>query len=286
MAEQFLQPRSVTEACEILADHPEGVIVAGGQSLTPLLRAGLMDPDTFIDVSRIDDFKGITVTDGELRIRAGTTWARLHESDVLAEHAPAVRELSGQIGDLQVRNRGTIGGSLSHADPATDMGALLLCFDCEVVCRSRDGQRTIPIEEFFVGMFETPMRADELLTDVRITPLDAPGGSHYEKFEIRQGGFSTVGVGTTVEFSADGETFETVRVGLANCGDTPLLVPGTTDLAAGEPVDGSDVVEAVGDRVKAAADPVNDEYATAEYKERVARNLAIKSINRIIEQQR
>ena len=274
----FYQPETVEEACNLLEAHPDAIIAAGSQSLTPLLRADMIDPDSFIDVSRIEEMAGIDIGDAELRLGAGTIWKDINESDALAEVAPAIQTLAGEIGDVQVRNRGTIGGSLAHADPAADMGALLLCYDTEVTCESTAGSRTVPLEEFFFGMFMTDLKEEELLTSVQIARPNAPFAGAYEKFEIRQGGFSTVGVGATVELSPHGDQFESITVGLANCADMPIAVDVAADVVAGEPVDSDTVFEEIANLVEETADPIGDEYASAEYKQRVAGRLAMQCV--------
>jgi carbon-monoxide dehydrogenase medium subunit len=197
----------------------------------------------------------------------------------LREVAPAIADLAGEIGDVQVRNRGTIGGSLAHADPAADMGALLLCYDTTIEAASASGTRTVPLEEFFFGMFMTELTESELLTAVSVSLPASPFGGAYEKYEIRQGGFSTVGVGATAELSADGEQYESITIGLANCGDMPIAVTVDGAPLAGEPVDSDTVRDHVTDQVTQAADPIDDEYSSAEYKERVAGRLASRCLD-------
>lgn len=278
----FYQPTTVEEACDLLEENPDAIIAAGSQSLTPLLRANMIDPDSFIDVSRIDEMTGIDVSGDRIEIGAGTTWKDVYESDALAEAAPAIKALAGEIGDVQVRNRGTIGGSLAHADPAADMGALLLCYDTEIVCESATGSRMAPIEEFFFGMFMTELTEEELLTSVHVTQPDQPFAGAYEKFEIRQGGFSTVGVGATVTLSQGGEQFESISVGLANCADMPIAIEIDADVVEGEPTDSDRVLDEVADVVQDIADPIGDEYASAEYKEQVAGRLAKRCVDKAV----
>lgn len=281
MSKAFLQPESIDEACELIADNPDAKVIAGGQSLTLLLRTGVLDPDGFIDISDLNDIRYVEADDGYLRIGAGTTWAQLHRSDVAWEQLPTIPTLSGEIGDTQVRNRGTIGGSLSHADPAADMGALLLCYGTELVCRSADGERIVPLDEFFSGMFETALRPDELLVEVRIALPDPPErfGSHYEKYEHRKGGFSMVGVGVAVATEPNTDRIEELRIGLANCGDTPVTVSAAAECARGEALD-DDVMEDIEAAVTATADPMADANASREYKRRVAGKLAVRAVER------
>lgn len=282
MTEAFFRPESVEEACQLVADNPNAKLIAGGQSLSLLLRADMLDPDALIDISELDDLAYIEADGDHLRIGGGTTWAELHDSEVVRSNLPSVAEVSGEIGDVQVRNRGTIGGSLSHADPAADMGALLLCYDTEVVCQSADGKRAVPLEEFFGGMFETSLRKDELLTEVRVAPPDDRFGSHYEKFEYRKGGFSMVGVGATVELD-DESGIDRLQVCLANCGDTPFTVDEVTDLATGESLD-DDLRTEVERAVTDAADPIGGAHASRDYKQRVAGKLAVKAVERALEE--
>jgi carbon-monoxide dehydrogenase medium subunit len=281
MSKTFHQPASIDEACELVADNPDAKVIAGGQSLTLLLRTGILDPDGFIDISGLADIEYVETDDGVLRFGAGTTWAELHRSEVVREQLPSIPTLSGEIGDTQVRNRGTIGGSLSHADPAADMGTLLLCYDTELVCRSADGERVVPLEEFFTGMLETALSPDELLAEVRVTLPDTPErfGSHYEKYEHRKGGFSMVGVGAAVTTEPNTDRIEELRIGLANCGDTPMTVDAAAERARGEELD-DDVLNAIEAAVTDAADPMADANASREYKRRVAGKLAVRAVER------
>lgn len=284
MATRFHQPESTVEACRLIADNPEAKLIAGGQSLLPLLRTNVVDPSAFIDISRLDDLDYLDVDGDTLHIGAGTTWAQLVDSEVVGDRFPAVQALSGQIGDVQVRNRGTVGGSLSHADPATDMGALLLCYDTEVVCRSADETRVVPLEEFFQGMFETAVGEDELLTEVRVTEPDGQFGGHYEKYEQRKGGFSMVAAGAGVTM-ADHDRIEHLSVALANCGATPLRVDAVSELAAGSAVT-DELRSEIEQEITAAADPVGDGSASREYKKRVAGKIGVRAVDRAIEEAR
>lgn len=283
MAEQFFRPGSVDEACDLIADYPDAKLIAGGQSLSLLLRADMLDPEALIDISGLDDLSYIEADDDYLRIGGGTTWAALHNSDVAESTLPSVAKVSGQIGDVQVRNRGTIGGSLSHADPAADMGALLLCYDTEIVCQSANGRRVVPLDEFFQGMFETTLRDDELLTEVQVALPENPFGSYYEKFEYRKGGFSMVGVGATVKLDSDGERVDELRVGLANCGDTPLTVDEVTEQTASES-SGDDLLADIEKTVTEAADPLGDSNASRDYKKSIAGKLAAKAVENAVEE--
>jgi carbon-monoxide dehydrogenase medium subunit len=284
VATTFHQPESTDEACRLIADNPEAKLIAGGQSLLPLLRTNVLDPTAFIDISRLDNLDYISVDGDTLNVGAGTTWAELVDSEVVGDRFPTVQTLSGKIGDVQVRNRGTVGGSLSHADPATDMGALLLCYDTEVVCQSVDGTRVVPLEEFFQGMFETTVAEDELLTEVRVTEPDGQFGSHYEKYEKRKGGFSMVAVGAGVTM-ADHDRIENLSVALTNCGPTPLLVDPVSELAAGS-VFTDDLRSEIEQTITATADPIGDGSASREYKKRVAGKIGVRAIDRAIEEAR
>jgi carbon-monoxide dehydrogenase medium subunit len=190
--------------------------LAGGQSLLPLLKLRLGSADTLVDIGRLAELKGVRqLADGRLAVGAMTTYSELADSP--AQHYGLLRDALPTIGDIQVRNRGTIGGAVAHADPASDLSACLLALDAEIVARSVRGERTIPIDGFFVGPFTTALAADELITEVRLPGPRNDAGSAYVSLEQPASGYAMVGVAAVV-FVGPGDTIAAANIALAGVG--------------------------------------------------------------------
>ncbi len=227
-------------------------LLAGGQSLLPLLKLRLGSADTLVDIGRLTELKGVRqLADGRLAVGALTTYRELADSP--AQHYGLLGDALPTIGDVQVRNRGTIGGAVAHADPASDLPACLLALGAEIVARSVRGERTIPIDGFFVGPFATALAADELITEVRLPGPRNDAGSAYVSLEQPASGYALVGVAAVVFVAADG-TIAGANIALAGVGDhayraravEAALVgsdasPAAINAAAGHATDGVDV---------------------------------------------
>jgi carbon-monoxide dehydrogenase medium subunit len=243
---------SVDEALSLLLEHgADAKIIAGGQSLLPLMKLRLARPDRLIDIGRIDSLRGVRQTsDGRLAIGALTTYAQLLEERSVLGLALMADALP-RIADVQVRNRGTIGGAIAHADPAADMPAVLLALEAEVVVRSaRHGERTIPIGEFFDGAFSTALAPDELLTEIRLPSPSDSYGSAYQMLEQPASGFAIAGVAAVVGRSgsngpADGEV-DDVRVAVTGVGDKPYRASSVEKALRGTKLGSAAIGNAVG----------------------------------------
>jgi carbon-monoxide dehydrogenase medium subunit len=217
---EYLAPTSWDEAIALLNEYgPEAKVLAGGCSLIPLLKLRLAEPRVLIDLRRIGA-REVTLDEAGLRIGAMTRESTVEYAAIVAAHSPVLAETSSVIADPIVRNMGTVGGNLAHADPANDHPATMLALGATVVTRGRDGGRTIPIEDFFVDLFQTALRPDELLTEILI-PTPPPGtGAAYVKFERQVGDFPIVGVAAQVTV-ADG-VIQAARIGLTNVAPTAV----------------------------------------------------------------
>lgn len=222
----YSRASSIDEALSLLMEHgADAKVIAGGQSLLPLMKLRLARPDRLIDIGRIDSLRGVRETsDGRLAIGALTTYAQLLEDRSVMGLALMADALP-RIADVQVRNRGTIGGAIAHADPAADMPAVLLALEAEVVARSaHHGERTIPIGEFFDGAFSTALTPDELLTEIRVPAPSGSYGSAYRMLEQPASGFAIAGVAVVVGqpggSPADGP-IDDIRVAVTGVGDHP-----------------------------------------------------------------
>jgi carbon-monoxide dehydrogenase medium subunit len=230
---------TVGEALDLLSEHAgeETELLAGGHSLLPAMKSGLSSPDVLIDVSGIDRLHGVRVEDGSLRVGAMTTYSDLLDVDAAHEHAPAFTEAVSRVGDEQVRNRGTVGGNIAHADPASDLPGAALASDATVVAEGPDGERSIPVDEFFFGMYATALGPDEIVTRVDI-PSAAGAHGAYAKKPSPSSGYAMVGVAALVE--TDGETVTSARLGANGVLDHGVrLEAAEAELEGSSPDDGA-----------------------------------------------
>src|SRR3954447_6644537 len=219
---EYVAPGSVEEALQALAEHGDDAkIIAGGQSLLPVLRMRLNAPEWVIDIGRIDSLRGVRDEGDAIVIGAMTTHHDVMHDALVREHALLITKAATEVADAQVRHRGTFGGALAHADPAGDLGAPVLALGAEFVIAGAGGTRTVGADEFFVDLFETAIGEDEILTEVRI-PKHTGWGAHYEKFVRVAHQWPIVAIAVTVKGSID-----EARVGLTNMGPTPLRASAT-----------------------------------------------------------
>ena len=262
---EYAAPSSVEEALGLMSEHGDDAkILAGGQSLLPVLRMRLNAPEWVIDLSRIDSLRGITDTGDAIEIGAMTVHSDVLTNPLVAEHALLITKAVSHLADSQVRHRGTFGGALAHADPAGDLGAPALALGAEFVIQGPGGTRTVGADDFFVDLFETAIGDDELLTAVRI-PKHTGWGAHYEKFVRVAHQWPIVAVAATVQMS--GDTIAEARVGLTNMGSTPVRARGVEEALRGATTSG------IADAASKAADgtrPPSDLNGDAAYRTHLA----------------
>ncbi|MHB1433109.1 MAG: FAD binding domain-containing protein [Streptosporangiaceae bacterium] len=245
----YVKPGSVAEAAQALASGGEDAkVIAGGQSLLPLLRLRLSFPDVLVDVGGIDELRGVTDAGDSLLIGARTTHYQVVHDPLIAEHCGLLAQAAATVADPAVRHRGTLGGSLAHGDPAGDLPAVVLALDGTMVARSGRGERDIPAAEFFVDYLTTALAPDEILTGVRVPKLGPGWGYRYEKFHRTAQAWATVGVAALVRRS-NGHVAE-ARIGLTNMGSVPVRASAAEAAAAG--------VEATAAALTAAAQSASD----------------------------
>ena len=269
----YLAPTSVDEALEALAAAGDDVkVLAGGQSLLPILRMRLNAPDQIVDLGRIEELRGIREDGEHIVVGAMTPYSDIVESPVVRLHAALLAQALEEVADPQIRHRGTLGGALVHADPAGDVGAPVLALEAELVIRGPGGERTVPASEFFHDLFETSVQEGELLTAVRI-PKHTDWVSHYEKFVRVSHQWSIVAV--AVALKVDGGTITQARVGLTNMGSTPLRAGSVEAALQGR--SSSDV----GDACAGAAEgtnPPSDLNGDADYRRHLATVLTRRAV--------
>ena len=257
---------SADHAVELLGQHgDEAKLLAGGHSLLPLMRMRLAAPSLLVDIGRLDELSYVRDAGDHLAIGALTKHETLHFDDVLNQHCPILAHTAGEIGDPQVRHRGTIGGSVAHADPASDIPAVLVALDAELVVHGPAGDRTVAARDFFRGIFESALGPQDLLTEIRVPKVGGAGWS-YQKFNPRAQDWAIVGVAAQVR---DGRT----AVALTNMGDTPLRAGAVEAALAG----GADAA-AASEHALEGTRPPNDALASAEYRRHLARVLTRRAV--------
>jgi carbon-monoxide dehydrogenase medium subunit len=254
--------------------HENGVdakLLAGGHSLLPLMKLRLAAPILLVDLRRVPGLHHIQRENGSWRIGAMTRHADLQDTPELG----VVATVASHIADQQVRNRGTIGGSLAHGDPASDLPAVLLALDGEVTAQGPNGLRTIPASELFQDYLTTTLEHDEVITEVRLPATD-DWGYGYEKFARRAEDWAMVGVCAVVKEAADGSC-EDVRIGLTHMGSTPLRASATEAALRGQPLDADSIARAA-EQAAEGTDPPGDLNATPDYKRHLARVLTRRAL--------
>jgi carbon-monoxide dehydrogenase medium subunit len=271
----YVAPTTVAEALTALAEAGDDVkVLAGGQSLLPILRMRLNAPDKVIDLGRIKELQGITEDGDHLVIGAMTTYADVLASDLVRRHAGVLTDAIAEVADPQIRHRGTVGGALVHADPAGDVGAPALALDTEFVIAGSGGERTVGAGDFFQDLFETAVGEGELLTAIRV-PKHTGWGHRYEKFVRVSHQWSIVAVAATVR--VDGGTIAEARIGLTNMGSTPLRATAVEQALVGRTATDAAVREACA----AAADgtnPPSDLNGDADYRRHLATVLTRRAV--------
>jgi carbon-monoxide dehydrogenase medium subunit len=262
---------SVDAAVSLLQQHGEDAkVLAGGHSLLPLMRLRLAAPSVLVDIGRIGELSYVREDGDRIAIGALTRHHDVANDPLLAEHCPIVSYTAGLIGDPQVRHMGTIGGSVAHGDPASDMPTVLLALDAEFTARGPGGDRAIPASEFFSGLFETALAPDEVLTEIRVPKAGGSGWS-YQKFQRRSQDWAIVGVAAVVSRSNGG--FDRASVALTNMAETPIRA-GAVEGA----LTSSGDVAAAASRAGEGTSPPSDTFASAEYRRALAEVLVRRAI--------
>ena len=272
----YVAPSTVDDAVRALADAGEDAkVLAGGQSLLPVLRMRLAAPPKVIDLNRVAGLRGVREDGDALVIGAMTTHHEVQRDPLVRQHARLVRLATDTVADPQVRHRGTFGGSLAHADPAGDLPAVALALDATMVLRGMDGQRTVPAAEFFVDLFTTAMRPAEILVEVRLPKLTG-WSAHYEKLHRVAQAWAVVGVAATAQV-ADG-VVTGVRVGLTNLSTVPVRAHAVEQALTGQPAT-AEAVRAAAGHAAEGTDPTSDANADADYRRHLARVLTRRALS-------
>jgi carbon-monoxide dehydrogenase medium subunit len=267
----YVRPGSLDEAVSALAEGGDDAkVIAGGQSLLPLLRLRLAYPELLVDVGGLAELRGVTDTGDGLVIGARTTLYDLVHDSLVTEHCGLVAQAAAGVADPAVRHRGTLGGALAHADPAGDMPAVALALDATMIARGPGGEREISAADFFVDYLTSSLEPDEILTAVRVPKLGSGWGYRYEKFHRTAQAWATVGVAALVRRS-NGSVAE-ARIGLTNMGPVPLRAEAAESAAAGAEAS-RDALRAAAGRADHGTNPPADLHGAPDYRRHLARVL-------------
>jgi aerobic carbon-monoxide dehydrogenase medium subunit len=270
-ASQFAYHRAdtIAEALRQLAAHPGAKLLAGGHSLLPLMKLRLAAPEALIDIGRVAELKGIAVAGDRIRIGALSTHAEIAGSEVVRSGCPILAEAAERIGDPAVRNRGTIGGSVAHADPGADLPTVLVVLGAEIEVAGAQGVRSIPAEAFFMGLMTTALGSDEILTDIVVPTLAHGTAAAYVKFPHPASRYAVIGAAALV--SVRQGTVESARIAVGGLLPLPTRLVAVEAACAGQPADDSTAERAAAHTAAVLGDEVlGDIFASAEYRRAVA----------------
>lgn len=271
----YVRANSVDEALQLLAQHEDAKLMAGGHSLIPMMKLRLAQPTTVIDIGRIEGLRGVSVGEQTVTIGALTRHTDLASSAELREHAPVIAEAAAEIGDTQVRNRGTIGGNIAHADPGSDLPAALLAAGATIHLQGPNGKRTVPAAAFFVDLLTTDLGEDEIVIGIEVPKKRERTGQAYLKFEHPASGYAVVGAAASFAKDADGKC-SAASVFLNGVCATPLDGSAITAKIAGTSGDDATIDAAASELV--AEDPLGDVYASGEYRAHLAKVFAKRAL--------
>jgi len=280
----YYRAETVDEALDLLDDHAAAnpTVLSGGHSLVPTMKSGLAAPDVVIDIGDIDELSGVDVADGTVEIGACTRYAAVVETDLVDEHAPVVSEATAEIGDAQVRSRGTVGGNVAHADPASDLPAVMVATDTTIHATGPAGERTIPADDFFLGIYTTGLGPDEILTRLSVPALDEGAGAYVKK-ESPSSGYAMIGV--AVRLQTDGGTIADAGVAANGAMDHAIRLDGVEDALVGQQAD-EVAVDAAADRAMdslEADDLMDDIQASGAYRAQLLESYTARAIDRALD---
>jgi carbon-monoxide dehydrogenase medium subunit len=282
---EYHTPKNVEEASQLLLEFGDGAkLLAGGHSLVPMMKLRLAAPQHLIDLNRLSDLRYIRETDNQIQIGALTTHFQIESSSLLKSKCPLLPETAREIGDVQVRNRGTLGGSLAHADPSADWPAVMLALDAEIECRSATTSRSIPAREFFVDLLTTALKGGEVLTAVRVPTFASRSGWAYVKLHHPASGYAAVGVAVYLTLN-EARHVEQAKVGITGVGPKAYRAAAAEDVLRGNSSDRG-ALEAASERAVDGVDVNSDLYASAEYRTHLAKVYTRRALELALERAR
>jgi CO/xanthine dehydrogenase FAD-binding subunit len=267
---RYFAPQSVGEALALLAEHADDArVLAGGQSLVPLMNMRLVHPGVLIDINGIHELAYVKAWDGGFAIGTLTRDAALAGDRSVAERLPVLTEASHFVGHPAIRNRSTVGGSIAHADPAAELPAVMVAMNAEFVALSRSGSRTIPAQDFFKGYLTTDLKDGEMLTELRIPGLPSRSGSAFVEFARREGDYALAGVAAVIALDENG-TIADARLGLCSVGPAPVRAELAEAMLRGQHPDAGAWSAAAAAVVSVLDNPISDIHGSADYRRHLA----------------
>jgi carbon-monoxide dehydrogenase medium subunit len=277
---EYVAPTSIQEALDVLSRNPDAKVLAGGHSLLPLMKLRLASPPVLVDIGKIQELKGIRVN-GAIGIGAYTTYHELERSQELAQRVPMLVECASNVGDPQVRNRGTIGGAIAHADPAADMTAVVLALGAEIKAVSANGERTIGVDNFFVDMLQSALEPGELLTEISIPQMTGRVGMAYEKFKHPASGYAIVGVAAVVLLGDNG-TISACRIAVTGAGPKAQRATLAENMLRDRQPSADDIAAAA-EQASSGLELIGDISASEEYRAHLTRVLTRRALTKALE---
>ena len=279
---EYAAPTSIDEALELMNEHGwDAKVLAGGQSLIPMMNFRLAAPAVLVDLNSVDELTYIREDNGGLSIGAMTRQRTVERSTLVAERAPLIADAMPYVAHPQIRNRGTFGGSIAHADPASEVPALAVALNARLKVQSVDGERWIDADDFFQGLFTVDLAPEEVLTEVVIPEMPARTGWAFEEVARRHGDYALVGLGATVTLDDAGICTD-ARLVYLGVGETPVDTREAAGVLVGE-TPSEDAIRAVSEAVDAEIDPTKDIHASAKYRRHLAKTLAKRALSAAIE---
>jgi len=260
----YYSPSSINEAIQILHDNEDAKVLAGGQSLLALMKLRLAAPSALVDISKLQGLSYIHEDKEYIGVGALTTHDTIEHSPIIKKHFTLLTDAASKIGDQQIRNVGTIGGSSCHADPAADLPTALTAAGAEFVIRGGSGERVVAATDFFRGLFETAVGHDEVLSEIRLRYLPPNSATGYIKHSRREGDFAIVGTGVALTVG-DGKVCKNIRIALGAVGPTPLRAKSAEDYLKGKVLDDKTIADAA-EHANEGADPPSDMHGSRDYR--------------------
>lgn len=278
----YVRPANLDEALRILKDREgEAKLLSGGYSLIPLIKLRLAQPALLVDLRDVTGLDAIVETDDYLRIGAKATHRQIHENEIVRDRYPLLHDVTGVIGDPQVRNWGTIGGSVAHADPASDWPAALIAGNATIICRSQSGEREIASRDFFLDTFQTAIEPTEVLTEIRVVRRPRASAGAYEKLERKVGDFATVAVAAVVWLD-DAGRIKRAGIGVTGVAETPFAATEAEAVLLGN-APSDDLFRAAGAAAGAQSRPFGDVRGPVDYKRAMAAEMTLRALRRATE---
>lgn len=273
----YYAPDSLGEALQVLQDNDEAKVLAGGQSLLPMMKLRLATPTALVDISALSDLSYIRDEVQYLAVGALTTHDSIERDRRIKERFALINDAVVRIGDQQVRNLGTIGGSVCHADPAADFPTAMLAADARFAIEGKEGRRMASAKDFFVDFFTTSVRHDEILTELQLPYFPQGSGSAYVKHSLRESDFAIANVGVVLTLEGGGSKCRDARISLGSAGPTPIRASSAEQYLGGKALDGAAIAEAAEKAVE-GADPPSDTHGSREYRLRIIKAITRRAI--------